>query len=136
MALHLIKLCVGCDSVADLRTWRAERAARGERAVCNTRQTPKRGAEIEGVGSLYWVVRGVILCREPIVTIDTFGEGPTSRCEIVLGGEPVLVEPHPRRAFQGWRYLTDADAPADLTASNDTGLPPELSVRLREIGAW
>ena len=104
--------------------------------MCNTRQTPKRGAECLEGGSLYWVMRGAVLCRQPILAIDTIGEGPASRCEIVLGPEIVLTEPQPRRAFQGWRYLTAADAPADLTASNDGEMPIELARKLREVGAW
>jgi hypothetical protein len=133
--LHLIKLCVGCDSPDSLRAWRAAHG-RAQRSVCNTRQTPKRGAECLEGGSLYWVMRGAVLCRQPILAIDTIGEGPASRCEIVLGPEIVLTEPQPRRAFQGWRYLTAADAPADLTASNDGEMPIELARKLREVGAW
>lgn len=104
--------------------------------MCRTRQTPKRGAECVEGGSLYWVMRGAVLCRQPILAVDTIGEGPASRCEIVLGSQIVLTEPQPRRAFQGWRYLQPADAPADLVASNDGELPVEVMRRLREIGAW
>lgn len=136
MPLHLIKLCVGCDSVEDLRAWRRQEAARGNRPVCRTRQTPKRASECVAGGSLYWVIRGSVLCRQPIVAVDTLGDGPASRCEIALGPDVVLTEPQPRRAFQGWRYLTAADAPADLIASNDGDLPVALTLALREIGAW
>lgn len=136
MPLHLIKLCVGCDSVEELAAWRVEQAALGRPPVCNTRQTPKRAAECVEGGSLYWVIKGVVLCRQTVIDVRTIGEGPVSRCEIDLAPEIVRTLPLPRRAFQGWRYLTAADAPADLSASNDGDLPTDVAVRLREIGAW
>jgi hypothetical protein len=136
MPLHLVKLCVGVQSVDELRDWRIAERRRGNAAVCRTRQTPRRGAECAAGGSLYWVIRGAVLCRQPILSVNTFGDGPASRCEIALGPEVILTEPQPRRAFQGWRYLTLADAPVDLVASNDADLPTEVRLALREIGAW
>jgi hypothetical protein len=136
MPLNLIKLCVGVQSVDELRAWREAELGRGSRAICRTRQTPKRGAECAQGGSLYWVIRGAVLCRQAIVSVDTFGDGPASRCEITLGPDVILTEPQPRRAFQGWRYLTAADAPRDLIACNDGDLPVDLTLALREIGAW
>lgn len=136
MSLHLIKLCVGCDSVEDLAAWRREEARAGRAAVCRTRQTPKRADDCLDGGSLYWVIKGVVLCRQAILDVRTLGEGPASRCEIELAAEIVRTVPLARRAFQGWRYLEPKDAPADLTASNDQDAPLELALALREIGAW
>lgn len=131
MALHLIKLCVGVGEVGELADWCNQR-----RPVVHTRQTPKRASEILQGGSLYWVIKGQILVRQPILGIETIEEGPSSRCEILLGQTPFRTAPQPRRAFQGWRYLTEADAPGDL--SNDAGeaMPPELALALRSLGAW
>ncbi len=136
MSLNLIKLCVGAASPDDLRQWRAARAKAGHRSIVHTRQTPKRAAEILDGGSLYWVFKGVILIRQPVLAIETIGEGPRRRCEILLDEAMIETAPQPRRAFQGWRYLDPKEAPADLgeTASGD--LPPELARRLREAGAW
>ena len=53
MPLHLIKMCVGCDSVEDLAEWQANRMLRGEPLIHRTRNFPKRGAEILAGGSLY-----------------------------------------------------------------------------------
>src|SRR3990167_1554904 len=116
MPLHLIKLCVGIDSVDELRAWRAQRAAQGHRSVCSTRQTPKKAAELLEGGSLYWVIKGSILVRQGITEIVTLEEG-TQPCKIYL--EPDLVEtaPAPRRPFQGWRYLEAKDAPPDLAVT-------------------
>src|SRR5262244_4236220 len=120
MALHLIKLCVGCDSVADLEDWiklkLKEKKRRGQKAehIHTTRMVPKRAVELTDGGSLYWVIRGQIMCRERILDIRPFvdKEG-IGRCHIVLDCKPVLVEPRPYRAFQGWRYLAPGDAPRD-----------------------
>ena len=135
MALHLIKLCVGCESVEELRAWRAERAGRGIPPIVPTRQTPKRAAELVDGGSLYWVIKGVILVRQPIVKIVTLESG-VQPCRIDLGPELILTAPQPRRPFQGWRYLSAADAPPDLPTGEGAEMPQDLARQLREIGAW
>jgi hypothetical protein len=137
MSLNMIKLCVGCDTVEELQAWRNEHG-RGEADWrLRTRQTPKRAAEMVDGGSVYRVFKGLILCRQRILAIETVGEGREARCEVVLDPNVVRVAPTPRRAFQGWRYLTMEDAPPDL--SSEAGMdhvPPALVARLREIGAW
>jgi len=148
MTVHLIKLCVGCDSVKDLQDWIAEKLkarrngagkARARKRERNhtTRMMPKRADEIIGVGSLYWVIRGQIMCRERILDIRPFvdKEG-IGRCHIVLDCKPVLVEPRPYRAFQGWRYLAPKDAPRDLdrAAPGARDMPEDLRRELRNLG--
>lgn len=136
-ALHLIKLCVGCDTPDELLEWRRVSAGRGEPWILRTRQTPRRAAELEAGGSLYRVYRGVILSRQRILKVATVGEGPISRCEMVLDEDLVLVTPTPRRAFQGWRYLVPKDAPPDLPrVEGGEGLPPDLTRKLLEAGVW
>lgn len=135
--LHLIKLCVGADTPEDLRVWRAARAAEGKRPIVHTRQTPKRAAEILDGGSLYWVFRGQVLIRQPVLAIETIGEGQTRRCEILLDEAMIPTAPQPRRAFQGWRYFEAKDAPPDLGGADGAAdIPADLARELREIGAW
>ena len=136
MPLHLIKLCVGAVNPEELRAWRAERAAAGHRPIVHTRQTPKRADEILGGGSLFWVFKGVILIRQTVLAIETVGEGPLRRCEILLDSAMIPTAPQPRRAFQGWRYLTPKDAPADFGSVVSEDIPHDLARRLREAGAW
>ena len=131
MALHIIKLGVGVPDVE----WLERRAAKGGPLVVHTRMTPKRAAEIEDGGSLFWVVKGTIVCRQPVLDIKTVGEGRASRCEIVLEPRVIRTAPLARRPFQGWRYF-DKDVPPDLSQVGETDLPDDLVRELREIGAW
>jgi hypothetical protein len=135
MALHMIKLVVGCDTVEELIDWRRSHQP-GQPWILRTRQTPKRAAEMLAGGSVYRVIKGQILCRQKILAVATVGEGPNARCEVTLDEEVVRVVPTPRRAFQGWRYLEPKDAPEDLLAEVFGDIPPELARQLREVGAW
>ena len=136
MALNLIKLCVGCDTVEELVAWHSlERA--GQPWVMTTRQTPKRTAELVDGGSVYRVFKGLVLCRQLILKVDTVGEGHAARCHITLDPDVVLVAPIPRRPFQGWRYFEEKDVPPDLARHGEQAeAPQELVAKLRELGAW
>ena len=136
MALHMIKLVVGADTIDDLLAWRLGHSQPGEPWILRTRMTPKRGAEMVDGGSVYRVFKGVILCRQRILAVTTVGEGAAARCEIALDDTIVRVAPTPRRAFQGWRYLEPNDAPADLDEAAFGDIPEDLARQLREVGAW
>jgi hypothetical protein len=143
MPLHLIKLSVGCDSVRDLEDWikqklKAKRK-NGEKPerIHVTRMVPKRADELIGGGSLYWVIRGEIACRERIREVRPFvDKDGIGRCALVLDPKLVLVEPRPYRAFQGWRYLAANDAPRDLdkVVKGAAAMPETLRRELRELG--
>jgi hypothetical protein len=132
--LHMIKLVVGAETIDDLLRWRA--ANQAGPWTLHTRQTPKRAAELLEGGSIYRVFKGVILCRQRILAVDTVGEGAATRCHVALDETIQRVAPTPRRAFQGWRYLTAADAPPDLSQEEAADLPADLARKLRELGAW
>jgi hypothetical protein len=143
MPLHLIKLCVGCDSVADLEDWiklkLKEKKRKGQKPehIHTTRMYPKRDGEITDGGSLYWVIKGQVACRERILDIRrTTGKDGIKRCQVVMDGKVVLVEPRPRAAFQGWRYLEDKEAPRDLAkaAPGAANMPEQMRRELRELG--
>jgi hypothetical protein len=143
MSLNLIKLCVGCDSVEDLEEWIASRldARRqaGEPAehFHTTRMVPTRRDELLDGGSLYWVIKAQVQCRQRLLDIRPFvdDEG-ISRCRLVLDPTVVRTDWQPRRAFQGWRYLKPVDAPADLGDGNAArmALPPHLRQELAALG--
>ena len=132
MPLHMIKLCVGVSEVETLEA----NAARSDWRIVHTRMTPKRAAEIEDGGSLYWVMKGSVTCRQRILEITTVGEGKASRCEIKLDSQVIRTAPLARRPFQGWRYFEPKDAPPDLSVAEATDLPDDLARELRELGAW
>jgi hypothetical protein len=143
MSLNLIKLCVGCDSVADLSSWIRQRLkqkkARKEKPehIHTTRMVPKRVDELLDGGSLYWVIRGQIMCRQDLVAIRPFvDKDGVGRCRLVLRPKVVPVEPRPFRAFQGWRYLDGKDAPRDLdrAAPGARYMPEQMRRELRELG--
>lgn len=143
MPVHLVKLCVGADSIRDMEEWIAatlamKRAAgRPAEQTHTTRSTPKRAEEVLDGGSLYWVIKSQIAARQKVIDLRTFTDGEgVSRCQIVL--EPTLIQvmPRPQRPFQGWRYLADHEAPKDLGAGAGelAEMPEELRRELRELG--
>ncbi|WGH79963.1 DUF1489 family protein [Jannaschia ovalis] len=139
MAVNLIKLSVGTESIEGLKRWQSSAAAKGPcghpRHV--TRMWPKREAEVLEGGSIYWVIKGVVMCRQRVLRLEEVRRADgIPRCGIVLSPELVPVTPMPKRPFQGWRYLAAADAPADIDPSRaaEQALPPALSVALAEIG--
>jgi hypothetical protein len=142
--LHMIKLCVGADSIEDLAQWqagrlRAQKAAGLKPVLAHTTfQRPKKESELLDGGSLFWVIKGVIQVRQRLVG---FGEGHkedgSACCLLLLDRQLVPVRPTPRRPFQGWRYLTADDAPPDLKGgmSNDlAAMPPKLKKELADLG--
>ena len=143
MPLHLIKLSVGTDSVAELEDWiklklkAQKKAGKKPERIHTTRMVPKRAEELKAGGSIYWVIRGQITCRERILDIRPFTDKDgIHRCRLVLDPKCVLVEPRPRQAFQGWRYLEEKDAPRDLSkaAPGAAAMPEAMRRELRELG--
>jgi hypothetical protein len=143
MPLNLIKLCVGCDSVEDLEEWIAYRLDEKRRAGetvehwHTTRMVPTRTKELTGGGSLFWVIKGSVQCRQRLLEVRPFvdGEG-ISRCHLVLDPEVVRTAWQPKRPFQGWRYLKQEEAPVDLSRgrAEEIEMPPKLRRELAELG--
>lgn len=137
--VHLLKLCVGTDSVEDLLDWQSAQPspfATGERRH-TTRMWPRREAEVLAGGSLYWVIKGLVLCRQRIIRLDKVeGADGILRCGLILDPEVIRTAPLPKRPFQGWRYLDPKDAPPDLPAGREAepDLPRSLLSALSEIG--
>lgn len=143
MTLHLVKLCVGADSIADHEAWIKERLAamkaRGEKPEQRhtTRMVPKRVAELLDGGSIYWVIKGQIASRQELVDVRPFVDGQgTSRCDLVLKPKVIPVAPRRMRPFQGWRYLPAHEAPPDLSGGlvEVAEMPDALRRELRELG--
>ena len=144
MVKHLQKLSVGTDSIESLQVWQYAMAARrksnGLRACHEhvTRMFPKQKEELLDGGSIYWVIKGQILCRNPIIGLEETRNGQGLKaCAILMDPKLIPVRPLPKRAFQGWRYLSSEDAPPDLAQIGGAQkLPRELMTKLVNIGAW
>ena len=141
MTINLIKLCVGVDSaqqMIDFVTMRASQnlADYGEAFTVHvTRMYPKREAELLDGGSLYWVIKGRIALRQPILRLERdTGEDGISRCVIVLSPSIIRTQAAPRRAFQGWRYLSVSDAPPDVAEGGAQAGDPQIAEDLADLG--
>jgi hypothetical protein len=139
MALNILKLCVGAESVEDLVHWQTQHKAYWPTGTAEhiTRMWPKRAAEVLDGGSLYWVIKGQVLARQRILGLEPRqGSDGIARCALVLDLEVIRTEAAARRPFQGWRYLEAADSPRDLPKGRalETALPPGLAQALAEIG--
>ncbi len=139
--LHLIKLCVGVESLDDLAAWQkkrlAEKKKKGQKPelIHLTRQTPKRAEELLDGGSLYWVIKGQIAARQTLLDLRAARHQGVPHCALVYDKKLVPVMRRPRAAFQGWRYLDAADAPADIAAIKGAkGLPEKLQQELAALG--
>ncbi|MGD9806472.1 MAG: DUF1489 family protein [Hyphomicrobiaceae bacterium] len=144
MPLHLIKLSVGSESIEDLASWQSERLRQMKRdrikpeLFHRTFQMPKRRDDLLDGGSIYWVIKGIVQCRQRLIDLrEGTREDGTPCTLLILDRTLVQVRPTPRRAFQGWRYLADGDAPKDLAANSRDDIldmPPKLRKQLAELG--
>ncbi len=127
-SLHMSKVAFGCATIETFRR-RQEARVRDGIVPIVTRFRPTRADELIG-GSLYWIVKHRIAARQ---TIIGFAERPSDRKTIIrLDPELVTVRATAKRAHQGWRYLSPADAPPDLGEGDDglEALPPDLAGKL------
>src|ERR1700710_213108 len=97
----MLKLCVGCESIDDLEDWIQEKRRRVgpevrlHEHIHTTRMMPKRVEDLLENGSLYWVIKGQLSCRQRLIDIRPFTDGEgIGRCHLVL--EPVVIAVAPR----------------------------------------
>ena len=142
MTLHLVKLCVGASTIEDLAAWQTEhrpyKTHDGKRCVYHrTFQSPKRTTELLDGGSIYWVMKGVILVRQKLVGFEDGAKDDGTPCCLLLFAPPLIpVRPSPRRAFQGWRYLSADDAPPDLAPGKSdqiASMPADMRKKLADL---
>ena len=141
--INLLKLSVGSEGVDTLADWQHDLIKRNSAAgfgpivTHTTRMWPRREAEVLKGGSIYWVIRGLVLCRQRVKGMEErIGADGIRRCAIVLDPALVRTSPQPRRPFQGWRYLKPEDAPADMGAfvPGEETLPTDMAQELRALG--
>ena len=141
VTLHLIKLSVGTESIADLADWQKKRAAERKKKggagdiMHITRMTPKRADELLAAGSMYWVIKGQIAVRQRLLELRPVTRNGVPHCALVLDKTLVPTERRSHRAFQGWRYLDPKDAPRDLKRRGKMAeLPEALHAELAQLG--
>ncbi len=141
MTLHLIKLAVGVDDLAHMKTVQAERRRQRRQSPRSphwvyTRNTPRRAAELLDGGSLYWVVRGVIRCRQELVGFeeDIDRDDGKRYCRIEVRRTLVPTAPRTCKAFQGWRYLEPERSPPDLSKGDTADMPAAMAAELKRLG--
>ncbi|RPE67245.1 hypothetical protein EDD53_1650 [Pacificibacter maritimus] len=133
--IHIVKLCVGIESVEDLEHRLSLRG--GDTLGHVTRMRPKQEEALLNGGSLYWVIKGAVQARQEIAALEeVIGADGIKRCRIVLKRPLIRTQNAPRRPFQGWRYLKPEDAPTDMPKGreNDDELPAELAQSLADLG--
>ncbi len=141
MTLHIIKLAVGVDDFAHMKKVQANRRKQrrqkpGSPHWVFTRNTPRRAEELLDGGSLYWVVKGVIRCRQELVGFEEDFDKEEARkyCKIKVKRTIIKTAPRACRAFQGWRYFKPEDAPPDIALGDSADMPDEMAAELRRLG--
>ncbi|MGZ5938607.1 MAG: DUF1489 family protein [Rhizomicrobium sp.] len=141
MTLHLIKLSVGSESLADLSRWQnarlKEKKKKRQPLLLQhvTRMTPKRADELLDGGSIYWVIKGQIVARQKLVELKPVKKEGKPHCALVYEPKLILVARRRHRPFQGWRYLLPKNAPPDITDPKSAkNLPEDLKSELAELG--
>ncbi len=146
MTVHIVKLCVGIDTVDELADWQKRRLAQWRKRDPKaryrhvTRSMPKRAEDVLDGGSLYWVIKGYVRVRQRILGLREVHRREGGRaCAIELAPKLIKTQLVPWRPFQGWRYLAAEDAPPDLKklpkgGKGDDELPAKLAAALRELG--
>lgn len=140
MTIHLIKLCVGVDSIEDLADWQKGRLKELKKKkrppvlMHVTRMMPKRIDELLDGGSLYWVIKGQVAVRQRLLAIKPVTKNGVPHCGLVYDPKLVAVARRAHRPFQGWRYLDPKDAPPDARDLKGVNLPEKLKIELAELG--
>jgi len=137
--LHLLKMAVGVGSLDELRDIRALRHKERGASWVYTRNHPRRAEAVLAGGSIYWVIRGQIQVRQRVTGFRTErDEKHRAYCLIEVSPELVPTLWRPWRPFQGWRYLTVADAPPDapggLVPGDQDAMPAAMLAELRALG--
>jgi hypothetical protein len=131
MPLNISKVAVGCATFEALRKRQLGREKEGFVPIV-TRFRPTRADELIG-GSIYWIIKHRLAARQ---TILGFAEGKDRRTIIRLDPLLIPVKAVPKRAHQGWRYLSEEDAPKDFDGEDAdlAELPPSMAIKLAALG--
>jgi hypothetical protein len=130
-------MAVGVGDIDELRRIRKQRVKERGGNWVYTRNHPRRAEEVLAGGSIYWVIRGQIRVRQRITGFRSErDDNGRAYCLIVVDPELVTTLLRPWRPFQGWRYLTPADAPPDASLGPGAiaTMPERMLAELRALG--
>ncbi len=138
MTIHMVKLCVGADSVEDVIEWQQRLMKSVSHPFHLTRMHPKRAEELMHGGSISWVMKRAIRVRQQIIDIQSEDDDDGRKiCRLIFDPELVRTYAQPKRPFQGWRYLQPESAPADIGSGNKAvDIPVDLDEALKKAGVW
>lgn len=145
MTVNFLRTGVGVDSIRHLydiqQSYRKLESSGESFAFLTTRRTPTRANDLLNGGSVYWIINRQICARQIIMDIQTLADNNgQAYCRIVMSPEIMLTSPVSHRHIQGWRYLPQEKAPADLRPfdpydqDNDEGPDPQMAAQLAELG--
>jgi len=142
MTINIIKLCVGITDVDHLARAQGERLKKQKSMGIKpelrhvTRNHPRRSTEVLDNGSLYWVIKGFIRVRQPIIGLeDAVNDEGKPACAIILSNQLIKTQLRKFRAFQGWRYFKCEDAPDDINDQNgEATIPDSMAEELKKLG--
>ena len=135
--LHLLKMAVGVGDIDELRRFRAARRKERGGSWVYTRNHPRRTAEVLAGGSIYWVIRGQIRVRQLVTGFRSErDDNGRAYCLIEVDHDLAPTVLRRWRPFQGWRYLTPADAPPDAPTGPGgiATMPERMLAELRALG--
>jgi hypothetical protein len=141
MTIHLLKPALRANDVYEFanrqRQWHMEYKGRLAYPVWTSRKPAREGELLKG-GSVFWIVKKQIQCRQTILAIEPYQEKDDEKPSYLIMCDTQLVrtEMHKKKPFQGWRYLESSVAPADVAEIHigDEPPPPEMEKALREAG--
>lgn len=137
MHINFLRTGVGVSSVDHLyeiqNSFRNMKDGGRDYAFLITRRTPTRANELINGGSVYWIINRQICVRQTIADIQTLeDEEGKNYCRIVMEKDLTLTHPVSQRHIQGWRYLAQEKAPADLRPFDPSGNHDDINSELAD----
>ncbi len=102
-----------------------------------TSRKPSRVDEMLASGSVYWIIKKMVLCRQAIIGLEQIQEEDEKPSYLIFcETDLVRTQALERKPFQGWRYLEASSAPKDIgpLGGADDDVPAELEQDLRAAG--
>lgn len=143
MTINLLKPAVQADDIYDFAERQKNFLVRHEDGQILfpvwTSRRPARADDLVNGGSVYWIIKRHIACRQAIIDfVELPPDDKREKPAYLIMADPVLIRTQaiPKRPFQGWRYLKPQDSPADIGRldEHEDRPPPEMEAELLRLG--